>query len=279
MPSFQRVMARTSLLLVFAGLSSGVSADGDRDCFSILEDNPALSATYPKRIAHGIHSLTLADLRYYFNPNANETNNIPTINRNLTSSEPILNDAPDIGRSDRFKTIGLLVAEEVVLKEDRDWDIHGGDILDKLLHALHMHEVWSETSRLYKGLLDSPPDDPSICPCLADVENNGIFFNLRNIAMFIREPELAYNTENKRQPRGGRRYSGSYNIGSIKRPGQTIPQYQRRDADEEHQTIDHEDSEVADHSREYWVNLFSSFSDMTDDITSDLALFLFCMLN
>merc|ERR1712193_3021 len=153
-----RIMAKTSLLLVFAGLSSGASADGD--CFSILADTHALSATYPKRIAHGMHSLTLADLRYYFNPNANETNNIPTINRNLTSSEPILNDAPDIGRSDRFKTIGLLVAEEVVLKEDRDWDIHGGGILDKLLHALHMHEVWSETSRLYKGLLDSPPDDP-----------------------------------------------------------------------------------------------------------------------
>ena len=94
--------------------------------------------------------------------------------------------------------------------------------------------------------------------------------------MFIREPELAYNTENKRRPRGGRRYSGSYVFGSIKKPGQTR---QQRDADEEHQAIDHEDSEVADHSREYWVNLFSSFSDMTDDITSDLALFLFCMLN
>merc|ERR1711872_542626 len=258
-----------------AGLSSAASIDGD--CFTILEQSQALSATYPKRITHGIHSLTLADLRYYFNPNANETNNIPTINRDLSSPIPILNDAPDIGRSDRFKTIGLLVAEEVVLKEDRDWDIHGGDILDKLLHALHMHEVWLETSRLYKGLLDSPPDDPSICPCLADVENNGIFFNLRNIAMLIREPELAYNTENKRRPRGGRRrYEGSYVVGSIKKPGQTR---QQRDADEEHQAIDHEVSEVADHSREYWVNLFSSFSDMTDDITSDLALFLFCMLN
>ena len=67
------------------------------------------------RIAHGIHSLTLADLRHYFNPNANETNNIPTVNRNLSSSEPILNDAPDIGQSDRFQTMGLQVAEEVVL--------------------------------------------------------------------------------------------------------------------------------------------------------------------
>ena len=130
------------------------------------------------RIAHGIHSLTLADLRHYFNPNANETNNIPTVNRNLSSSEPILNDAPDIGRSDRFQTMGLQVAEEVVLNEDRDWDLHNADTLDKLLHALHMHEMWMETSRIYKNLISNPPNT-NICPCLVDVENNGIYFNLR----------------------------------------------------------------------------------------------------
>ena len=130
------------------------------------------------RIAHGIHSLTLADLRHYFNPNANETNNIPTVNRNLSSSLPILNDAPDLGRSDRFQTIGLLVAEEVVLNEDKDWDLHNADILDKLLHALHMHEMWMETSRIYKNLISNPPNT-NICPCLVDVENNGIYFNLR----------------------------------------------------------------------------------------------------
>ena len=131
------------------------------------------------RIAHGIHSLTLADLRHYFNPNANETNNIPTINRNLTSSEPILNDAPDLGRSDRFQTMGLLVAEEVILNEDADWDMHNADILGKFLHALHMHEMWTETSKVYQSLLANPPANTNICPCLADVENNGIYFNLR----------------------------------------------------------------------------------------------------
>merc|ERR1719167_967168 len=191
------------LALVLLGLASAASTGGG-DCPSILEETPALSATYPKRIAHGMHWLTLADLRYYFNPNANETNNIPTINRNLTSSQPILNDAPDLGRSDRFQTIGLLVAEEVVLNEDRDWDLHNADTLDKLLHALHMHEMWTETSRLYKNLLTNPPANSNLCSCLADVENNGIFFNLRDIAVLIREPELAYNTENKRRPRGGR---------------------------------------------------------------------------
>merc|ERR1719318_1710101 len=129
------------LALVLLGLASAASAGGG-DCPSILGQTPALSDIFAKRIAHGIHSLTLADLRYYFNPNANETNNIPTINRDLSSPIPILNDAPDIGRSDRFKTIGLLVAEEVVLNEDPDYDLRNADMLEKLLHGLHMHEIW-----------------------------------------------------------------------------------------------------------------------------------------
>merc|ERR1719341_647363 len=197
--------ATSGLILVLFGFSSGAPTDGD--CFSILGQSQVLSANYPKRIAHGVHSLTLADLRHYFNPKANETNNIPTINRNLSSSEPILNDAPDIGQSNRFQSMGLLVAEEVVLNEDRDWDLHNADTLEKLLHALHMHEMWTETSRVYQNLLANPPTNPNICPCLVDVENNGIYFHLRKIAMLIREPELAYNTENKRIPRGGRQYS------------------------------------------------------------------------
>merc|ERR1719391_1415816 len=147
-----------ALMLVLLGLST--SASTEDDCFSILEQSQLLSASYPKRIAHGVHDLSLADLRHYFNPNANETNNIPTVNRNLSSSKPILNDAPDIGRSDRFQTMGLQVAEEVVLNEDRDWDLANAETLDKLLHALHMHEMWTETSRVYNQLLANPPANP-----------------------------------------------------------------------------------------------------------------------
>merc|ERR1712222_257775 len=121
-------LATSGLILVLIGFSSGAPTDGD--CLSILGQSQLLSATYPKRIAHGVHSLTLADLRHYFNPKANKTNNIPTINRNLSSSDPILNDAPDIRQSDRFQSMGLLVAEEVVLNEDRDWDLHNADTLE-----------------------------------------------------------------------------------------------------------------------------------------------------
>ena len=52
--------------------------------------------------------------------------------------------------------MGLLVAEEVVLNDDRDWDLHNADTLGKLLHTLHMHEMWTETSRVYKTLLANP---------------------------------------------------------------------------------------------------------------------------
>ena len=38
--------------------------------------------------------------------------------------------------------MGLLVAEEVVLNDDRDWDLHNADTLGKSLHTHHMHEMW-----------------------------------------------------------------------------------------------------------------------------------------
>jgi len=271
--------ATVGLILALVGLSSCAPTDGD--CLSILEQSQVLSATYPNRIAHGIHSLTLADLHHYFNPNANETNNIPTVNRNLSaSSEPILNDAPDLGRSDRFQTMGLLVAEEVVLNEDGDWDMHNADILGKLLHALHMHEMWTETSKVYQNLLANPPADPNICPCLADVENNGIYFNLRNIAMLIREPDLAYNTKNKRVPRGGRRLKEDYTNGQVSYTyGSGKPQQRRKRAADKEGEEKPMFEEVTHHSKTRWVDHLNGYAEMTNTASPDVALFLYCMLN
>ena len=53
--------------------------------------------------------------------------------------------------------------------------------------------------------------------------------------MLIREPELGYNTENKRVPRGGRAlkafYSGTYQTGHGTKSGGRV--LQKRDADVE----------------------------------------------
>ena len=53
---------------------------------------------------------------------------------------------------------------------------------------------------------------------------------------------------------------------------------QKRDADVEEALMITGDSEVTLHSKTYWVNLFNGFAEMTNPISSDLALFLYCML-
>ena len=110
--------------------------------------------------------------------------------------------------------------------------------------------------------------------------------------MLIRKPELAFNTENKRIPRGGRRRQypcgggGSTDSTGVGGYGGVVdfaggPRYapkQKRAADkegEEDPTIEEESY----HSKAYWVDLFNGFAEMTNPDNSDLALFLYCMLN
>ena len=91
------------------------------------------------------------------------------------------------------------------------------------------------------------------------------------MAMLMREPELGLNTENKRLPRGGRQLSYcsvSYCCGcGCGGCGKEVLVRQRRE----------EDSKIEKDSN--LVNLFDAFAEMTVPISSDLALFLYCMLN
>ena len=87
--------------------------------------------------------------------------------------------------------------------------------------------------------------------------------------MLIREPELEYNTENKRMPRGGRARAMYYG--------------KREDEDEEREALDEvmieENIKAPLHSKAWWTNLLAGFAEMTEPVSSDLALFLYCMLN
>ncbi len=47
---------------------------------------------YPKAVAHGVHSLNLESLRYFFEPDATEVNGIPNVNLNYSVPNPIQND-------------------------------------------------------------------------------------------------------------------------------------------------------------------------------------------
>jgi len=102
--------------------------------------------------------------------------------------------------------------------------------------------------------------------------------------MLIREPELAYNTENKRKPRGGRQYcetcSGGPDVFADPNSIESLRQLRKRSAEDEDEGEDLMTEENdAVHSKRHWVNLFNGFADMTASISPDLALFLYCMLN
>ena len=82
--------------------------------------------------------------------------------------------------------------------------------------------------------------------------------NQRNTAMLIREPKLAYNTKNKRKPRGGRQYCETCNGGpdvftdpnSIK----SLRQLRKRSAEDEDEGEDLKTEENdAAHSKRHWV--------------------------
>ena len=89
-------------------------------------------------------------------------------------------------------------------------------------------------------------------------------------------------------PRGGRQLSY---CSWRQRCGDPPPSYsgviipkdslRKRDAEEEKEEdpkTTEKDSKVTD-SKTHWINLFNGFAEMTDPVSSDLALFLFCMLN
>lgn len=193
------------LLALSAVKASSLPAD---KCSDVLEASQ-LHSTFAKSISHGMHSMTVEDLRFHFNPNASEANNIPTVNMDLQSSQPILNNAPSrvvssSEASSLFQSHGLRVLDLVLSNMDNKmWDGKNLDILDRIVHSFHMQEMWHQTAVVYKQIVANPPKDKALCPCLKDVESNGIFHHLRDLALMIREPAIVFN-DDKRIPRESR---------------------------------------------------------------------------
>ena len=128
--------------------------------------------------------------------------------------------------------------------------------------------------------------------------------------MLIREPELGFNTQNRRTPRKGRglSYSGSDNpqfptsyTGFLPRKGKfysggpviTPPTYsgyydppaikfRKRDLESDQDSegqLNLEEKNVVTEAKSHWIDLFNGFAEMTDLVASDLAFSLYCMLN
>jgi hypothetical protein len=142
-------------------------------------------------IAHGTHSINVEALQQYFEPKASSSNNIPVINTDLLSHKAILDHAPELGVKDAFKLFALKQVDWVMSHMGEEhFDMGTGyGVVERIIHQLHMIEIWIQANSVYQGLHKAPPS-PSLCSCLTDTDNNRVMDVLKLIALQVREPEL-----------------------------------------------------------------------------------------
>jgi hypothetical protein len=148
------------------------TVDTNSDCKAVMISG-GLSDRFPGVIAHGVHSITVEDLQTYFDANATEKNSIPTINRDLNDDQAILFYAPETPKS-MFETVAMRATDLVLSHmDDQKYDIKEYSTLEKVVHTLHMHEVWHRARAMFEKIKTSPPTS-SLCQCVTDINNNGV---------------------------------------------------------------------------------------------------------
>jgi len=146
--------------------------------------------------AHGIHSLSLEEIRYFFKSDAPENNKIPTVNIDFRSEEVIHFNAQLWGYENRFSTWALKIMDWFMLNDHPYQYETGTNPLEKLSHQYHMHEIYSRASIMYNELVKNPPKNKQLCACANDVTANGILEEVVNIAK-----QLKYRGSRSRQGR------------------------------------------------------------------------------
>jgi hypothetical protein len=241
-----------------------IEAEKDLDCteeFSLVNIS---MRRFSKVVAHGIHSISLQDLRRYFNPNAMEENHIPVVDLNLTSSTPVLPHSPALPPSP-FTSLGFRIADQVLSHmDDPMYGLKNFNGLERLVHELHMHEIW-ERARPYYTILSYSPAPAPLCECAIDLQHNGVMESLRTTALKLREPEMFYRqpkTGTNTTAEGGEKYHVHYH-------------FHLQDEDEGEGGLEEGMQPLVD--QEAWEAWKGGKSMEKDDYS--LALFMHCMLD
>ena len=136
-------------------------------------------------VTHMIHSITLEDIRYFFDPRVPVDNNIPTCNTNLTDEKLVLDYAPS--KPSIFKFPGGALFDRVMKQDNpENFDIAGTTRLEEIAHGFHMMEMWNRASSMYKTIVQKEIDVDKVCPCLIEVEQDDIVLLLTEAASNLR---------------------------------------------------------------------------------------------
>ena len=245
-----------------------------------------LSKRFPGAVAHGVHSITLEDIQHYFKPDATEDNMVPTLNYDATSKKAVLRNAPLYGYDTSFDTTGMRHADQVLKHMDNKmWDLKYYNTLEKLVHTLHMDEVWAKT-KLHYDRLKELRLGKSICECVTDVDNNGIMKVMHFMNLKIRYPGLTSGKLMKMEDGGYVDWSGNiYNYTFFVDISQPLLQFDfTQDVEDNLQRAYGElvdDDKGMKHldSEKQWQVWKKGMKSIVKQDNYELAMFLYCALN
>jgi hypothetical protein len=248
------------VLLALVSLSSARSA---QEC-TVQMSKAGFTEDFGSAVAHGVHAITVEDLKV-FNPLVNETNCVPVVNVDMTSDEPILRSAQSIHilPGGTFKSQGMQMIDRVLSNMDRkDYDFDRSSTLERVAHALHMSDCWQMALIEYHKLVNNnAPKD--ICPCMLDVDSNGVLTHLRVLALNFREPTLIY----------GDHIDGHYAINRLNYVYNKV----KSNASVMHKSSEALPPLTSTDTWAQWKGQMMSAMDPKDDYA--LAYFLYCSLN
>jgi len=161
------------------------------ECYELAVNSGLVTSDFPTIVMHGIHSLAMENLHRYFDDDAPSNVSIPVINYNLSDDAPaVLSSPPVLNLTNPFSSPAMNALDHVLSHmTDNDYDIRNAPPMERVVHALHMLEIWQQAGRHYKKIGKRPRDRKllkRVCPCLADVENNNILTALKFLAQKIR---------------------------------------------------------------------------------------------
>jgi len=182
------------VLFLVSLLSPSLMADAD--CRVTMSEDSWVTDRFVRNVVHGIHSMTLEELRRFFDKEAPVENNIPNVNYNLSSAAPpVLASVPSLPLSNPFSS-AYMDALDLTLSHmtDNDFDIRNAPPLERLVHALHMVETWELAAPFYQRFVSMKSKKgrarlSKLCPCVTDVHENGIWRSLESLAVKMRDEE------------------------------------------------------------------------------------------
>jgi len=166
--------------------------------------------TYNMSVAHGIHSITIQDIKSFFGVSVTENNGIPTANPDLLGDE-VLPNAPSIHLDPELITPVMQMMDFILTNNDdkNKFMVRGLSSIEKLAHVFHMYELWAKTAIVYKEITGNPPEDEQLlCGCLTDEVTNGIHDSLGTIFQFMKNFRSNPKSveANDRQTRSARKF-------------------------------------------------------------------------